>query len=72
MITQAEPAAVRGIRTASVSVTADGARLSELAALLDAGTLTTRVAETYPLAEAAKAHARLAEGGVRGRLVVVP
>ncbi|WP_405865607.1 zinc-binding dehydrogenase [Streptomyces sp. NBC_00005] len=49
MITQAEPAAVRGIRTAS-----------------------TRVAETYPLAEAAKAHARLAEGGVRGRLVLVP
>lgn len=72
VITQAEPAAVRGIRTATVSVTADGARLSELATLLDAGTLTTRVAETYPLAEAAKAHARLAQGGVRGRLVLVP
>jgi NADPH:quinone reductase-like Zn-dependent oxidoreductase len=31
-----------------------------------------RVADTYPLAEAAQAHERLAAGGVRGRLVLVP
>jgi NADPH:quinone reductase-like Zn-dependent oxidoreductase len=41
-------------------------------ALVDAGALTTRVAETYALDEAVKAHARLAEGGLRGRLVLVP
>ncbi|WNM35359.1 NADP-dependent oxidoreductase [Streptomyces sp. Li-HN-5-11] len=68
----AEPASVRGVRTNSVAVTADGARLAELAALVDQGVLTLRVAETYALEEAAKAHARLAEGGVRGRLVLVP
>ncbi|MER7187350.1 zinc-binding dehydrogenase, partial [Streptomyces hyaluromycini] len=63
---------VRGIRTTAVAVTADGARLAELAGLVDEGVLTLRVAETFPLEEAAKAHARLAEGGVRGRLVLVP
>ncbi|MFJ9704367.1 NADP-dependent oxidoreductase [Streptomyces sp. NPDC101234] len=67
-----EPAPVRGTRTASVAVTPDGARLAELSALVDEGALTLRVAGTYPLDEAAKAHARLAEGGVRGRLVLVP
>lgn len=72
VITQVEPAPVRGIRAATVSVTADGARLAELRALLDAGTLTTRVAGTFPLDAAAQAHARLAEGGVRGRLVLLP
>ncbi|MET9873948.1 NADP-dependent oxidoreductase [Actinacidiphila glaucinigra] len=68
----AVPAAERGIRVAGVQVQPDGERLAELVALLDRGVLTTRVADTYPLAEAAKAHARLAEGGLRGRLVLVP
>ncbi|MEV5845964.1 NADP-dependent oxidoreductase [Streptomyces sp. NPDC051985] len=68
----AAPEPVRGVRTVSVSVSADGARLAELSGLVDEGVLTLRVAGTYPLAEAAKAHARLAEGGVRGRLVLVP
>jgi NADPH:quinone reductase-like Zn-dependent oxidoreductase len=72
VIPQAAPASVRGVRTGAVEVSADGARLAELAGLVDAGVLTLRVAETYALEEAAKAHARLAEGGVRGRLVLVP
>ncbi|MFK0150624.1 NADP-dependent oxidoreductase [Streptomyces sp. NPDC090499] len=67
-----EPAPVRGVRTAAVGVTADGARLAELAGLVDEGVLTLRVAETFSLDDAAKAHARLAAGGVRGRLVLVP
>lgn len=68
----AHPESVRGVRTTSVAVAADGARLAELAALVDEGVLTLRVAETYPLDAASKAHARLEEGGVRGRLVLVP
>jgi NADPH:quinone reductase-like Zn-dependent oxidoreductase len=72
VIPGAHPASVRGVRTAAVEVAADGARLAELVALVDAGALTTRVAETYPLDEAVKAHARLAQGGLRGRLVLVP
>ncbi|MEU1405492.1 NADP-dependent oxidoreductase [Streptomyces sp. NPDC005728] len=67
-----QPAPVRGVRTTAVEVSADGARLAELVRLVDEGALTLRVAETYGLEEAAKAHARLAEGGVRGRLVLVP
>ena len=68
----AHPESVRGVRTGAVEVAADGARLAELVALVDEGALTTRVAETYTLDEAVKAHARLAEGGLRGRLVLVP
>ncbi|MFF2517998.1 NADP-dependent oxidoreductase [Streptomyces sp. NPDC058086] len=72
VIPGAHPASVRGVRTDAVEVSADGARLAELVALVDEGVLTTRVADTYGLEEAGKAHARLAEGGLRGRLVLIP
>ncbi|MGW1062893.1 NADP-dependent oxidoreductase [Streptomyces aureus] len=72
VIPGAQPESVRGVRTGAVEVAADGARLAELVALVDEGVLTTRVAGTYALDEAVKAHARLAEGGLRGRLVLVP
>ena len=72
VIPHTEPAPVRGVRTAAVEVSADGARLAELVALVDEGVLTARVAQTYALADVVKAHVRLAEGGVRGRLVLVP
>ncbi|MEV6958933.1 NADP-dependent oxidoreductase [Streptomyces sp. NPDC051207] len=72
VIPQAAPSPVRGVRTTAVEVSADGARLAELVRLADEGMLTLRVAETYALDDAAKAHARLAEGGVRGRLVLIP
>ncbi|MFF7534212.1 NADP-dependent oxidoreductase [Streptomyces bobili] len=72
VIPQAEPASVRGVRTAAVEVSADGARLAELVRLADDGVLSLRVAEVFSLADAAKAHSRLGEGGVRGRLVLVP
>ncbi|WP_042374545.1 NADP-dependent oxidoreductase [Streptacidiphilus neutrinimicus] len=66
------PTPAREIQIRPVIVTANGAQLKDLVSLVDAGALTTRVADTYPLAEAAKAHARLADGGLRGRLVLVP
>ncbi|MEU6664794.1 NADP-dependent oxidoreductase [Streptomyces sp. NPDC046727] len=68
----AQPGPVRGVRTGAVEVAADGARLAELVGLVDAGVLTLRVAGTFPLEKAAEAHALLAGGGVRGRLVLVP
>jgi NADPH:quinone reductase-like Zn-dependent oxidoreductase len=34
--------------------------------------MTLRVAQTYDLRDAARAHARLEKGGVRGRLVLTP
>jgi D-arabinose 1-dehydrogenase-like Zn-dependent alcohol dehydrogenase len=72
VIPQAAPAPERGVRVDAVEVSADGARLAELVALVDEGALTLRVAETFSLDDAPKAHARLARGGVRGRLVLVP
>ncbi|MGM9383446.1 alcohol dehydrogenase catalytic domain-containing protein [Streptomyces antibioticus] len=72
VIPQAEPASVRGVQTSAVEVAADGARLAELVRLVEEGALTLRVAEEVALADAAKAHARLAEGGLRGRVVLVP
>uniref|UniRef100_A0AAU2K4R8 NADP-dependent oxidoreductase n=1 Tax=Streptomyces sp. NBC_00049 TaxID=2903617 RepID=A0AAU2K4R8_9ACTN len=64
------PAAERGIRVEAQEVAADGAHLARLVSLVDAGELTLRVSEAYPLAEAAKAHAHLATPGVRGRVIL--
>ncbi|NGO81883.1 NADP-dependent oxidoreductase [Streptomyces sp. YC504] len=62
------PTPLRGIRVGQVWIRADGPRLAELAA---AG-LRARVADVLPLDGVAEAHRRLAAGGVRGRLVLVP
>ncbi|MFC4054442.1 NADP-dependent oxidoreductase [Actinomadura syzygii] len=66
------PLPLRGITVRNVWIRADGARLAQLSDLADAGRLTLRVAGTLSLDEAAKAHERLAAGGLRGRLVLVP
>jgi NADPH:quinone reductase-like Zn-dependent oxidoreductase len=67
-----EPPALRGSRVHNVFVRADGRQLAELVAQARAGRLTPRVAETFPLDKVAVAHRRLAEGGLRGRLVLIP
>ncbi|MFD9478686.1 MULTISPECIES: NADP-dependent oxidoreductase [Streptomyces] len=64
------PAAERGVRVVEQEVAADGAHLARLVALVDAGALTLRVADTFPLGEAAKAHAQLGTPGVRGRIIL--
>jgi len=48
----------------------EGDRVAELASLAAEGTLTLRLAEALPAERAPEAHARLAAGGVRGRLVL--
>lgn len=45
-------------------------RLERLREQAEAGTVTLRVADTYPADRAAEAHRRLEKGGVRGRLVL--
>lgn len=62
---------IRGTRVVVLEAFADGARLSELAGLVDQGHLSLRVAATYPLREAAAAHARFSGGGLRGGRVVL-
>ncbi|MFG2975385.1 NADP-dependent oxidoreductase [Streptomyces sp. NPDC048331] len=64
------PAAERGVRVVEQEVAADGAHLARLVALVDEGALTLRVADTFPLAEVARAHAHLETPGVRGRVVL--
>ncbi|MGH3208666.1 MAG: NADP-dependent oxidoreductase [Trebonia sp.] len=66
------PVPLRGVRVLPVTIHADGAALTGLAALAATGKLTLRVAGTYPLADAARAHERLEATGVRGRLVLLP
>ena len=68
----AAPAPLRGIRVRNVWIRTDAPRLAELAALADAGRLTPRVASIRPLGEVADAHRRLAQGGLRGRIVLQP
>ncbi|NUP20275.1 MAG: NADP-dependent oxidoreductase [Streptomyces sp.] len=72
VIPQAAPEGVRGVRATAVEVSADGSRLAELVGLVDSGVLSLRVAETFSLEDAGKAHALLGGGGVRGRVVLVP
>ena len=62
------PVPLRGIRVHQQWISADGAALAGLAAM----GLTLRVADVLPLDRAAEAHERLAAGGLRGRLVLVP
>jgi NADPH:quinone reductase len=66
------PPPLRATRVVVQEVFADGPRLAELAALVDAGRLTLRLADTMPLTDVAIAHQRLSDGGLRGRLVLVP
>lgn len=68
----AEPVGLRGIRVANTWIRADGIQLAEIARLVDADVLTARVAGTLPLDRVAEAHKRLGEGGLRGRIVLIP
>ncbi|MGW1844580.1 NADP-dependent oxidoreductase [Streptomyces sp. NPDC001966] len=68
----AAPVALRGITVTEQWIAADADALAQLSSLAGTGQLTVRVADTLPLHEAAQAHRRLAEGGIRGRLVLVP
>ena len=66
----AAPTPLRGTHVHNVWIRTDAPRLAELAALVDAGRLTPRVAAAQPLDTVAAAHERLAAGGVRGRIVL--
>jgi len=63
----------RGVSTELISVRAYGTeseKLRSLARLVEDGTLSLRVAETFPPDRAADAHAQLEASGLRGRLVL--
>jgi NADPH:quinone reductase-like Zn-dependent oxidoreductase len=60
----------RGVSVMEPLVEPDGNTLEEIARLVEAGHLTAKVAEVFPLERAATAHERLERGGVQGKLVL--
>ena len=63
----------RGVEVTPVAVrraAEDREKLDRLRQQAEDGVVTLRVAQTFPAEEASAAHRRLAEGGVRGRLVL--
>ncbi|WP_461009155.1 NADP-dependent oxidoreductase [Streptomyces capparidis] len=59
-----------GVRATGFLVEPDGPALARLAELVDDGRVAVAVQEVFPLERAADAHRRLAEGGMRGKLVL--
>lgn len=62
----------RGIEPVTVFVDETVGNLAELSRLASEGVLRPKVAQTFPLAAAADAHRRMAAGGARGKLILVP
>ncbi len=60
-----------GRRFAGLSVEPDHVGLEHLAELVDQGQLRIHVSQTFPLAEAAKAHTLLESGSVTGKVVLM-
>ncbi|MER5885889.1 NADP-dependent oxidoreductase [Streptomyces sp. NPDC001941] len=59
-----------GVTVSSTQVRSNGAQLAELGKLLETGAVRVAIDGTYPLARAAEAHARAAEGHIRGKIVL--
>lgn len=58
------------VRLSGILVEPDGCGMRALVGLVESGQLTVRVAETFPLAEAARAHTVGEAGRTRGKLVL--
>ena len=58
------------VRDAFMLVQADGASLTMIAQLIDAGKFRVFVAGIYPLAEARQAYAAVEKGGRHGKVVL--
>jgi NADPH2:quinone reductase len=66
------PDSDRGIDVARVGVKPDAVGLAEIVALAESGALTTAVAQTFPVADAADAYRAMLDGsGRRGKLVLL-
>jgi NADPH:quinone reductase-like Zn-dependent oxidoreductase len=64
-------AAKAGVRATEMLVDADQGGMRAIAELVEAGKLRATIAETFPLADAAKAHALGGSGRTTGKLVLV-
>jgi len=70
-ISSPEAARDHGVRGEGVMVHPDAAQLTQIAALIDAGTVKPSVTTILPLAEAARAHELSQTGHVRGKIVLL-
>ena len=68
--TMAEEAAARGVRATGYSVAPDARTLAVITRLIDDGAMRVHVDREFPLAEGSAAHELLADGHVRGKLVL--
>ena len=59
-----------GVTVSGTQVRSSGAQLTEIAPLLQDGTIRVAVDSTYPLAHAAQAHERAERGHLQGKLVL--
>ncbi|GAA4513783.1 NADP-dependent oxidoreductase [Actinoallomurus oryzae] len=66
----AQAAKAAGMHITPYLVEPDGAALTTIAGLIDAGQIAVEVEETFPLEEAGTAHARGEAGRTRGKLVL--
>ncbi|GAA1931575.1 NADP-dependent oxidoreductase [Streptantibioticus ferralitis] len=66
----AQAAEAAGVRVTPFLVEPDGAALTTIAGLIDAGKVVVEVEETFPLEQAGAAHARGEAGRTRGKLVL--
>jgi len=62
----------RDIRFDAQNVHPDTTALARLLDAVSGGQLVTSIEHSYPLGQAAQAHARQAQGGLRGKLILVP
>lgn len=60
-----------GVTVSSTQVRSNGAQLTQLGRLLDAGTIRVAIDSTFPLEDARKAHERAAHGHIRGKIVLM-
>lgn len=63
-------AAELGVTVSATQVRSNGAQLTEIRKLLDAGTIRVVIDSVFPLADARKAHERAADGHVQGKIVL--
>lgn len=66
----AAAAEAAGVRVTPYLVEPDGAALTTIAGLIDAGEVAVEVAETFPLEQAGTAHTRGETGRTRGKIVL--
>lgn len=66
----AEQASLREVRAIAVKTQTDLGQLGEIARLIDTFRIRIVVSDVFPLAEAARAHARVEEGHVRGKIAL--